>query len=63
MGRDSVSYRRVLLKVSGEALGHPENGQGIDSGAVSLLARQVARVSRMGVEVALVCGGGGGAAS
>ena len=52
------SYRRVLLKLSGEALGHPDNGQGIDSEAVSKLASQLARVSRMGVELALVCGGG-----
>ena len=52
------SYRRVLLKLSGEALGHPDNGQGIDSEAVSKLARQLAPVSRKGVELALVCGGG-----
>jgi uridylate kinase len=53
-----MSYQRVLLKLSGEALGDPESGQGIDRSAVESIARQVARVARLGVEVAMVVGGG-----
>ena len=53
-----MSYRRILLKVSGEALGSVADGTGIDPDQVQLLARQVARVMGLGVEVALVCGGG-----
>jgi len=52
------SYRRVLLKLSGEALGNPETGHGIDPPAVRHLSAQVARVVRRGVQVAIVCGGG-----
>jgi uridylate kinase len=53
-----MSYQRVLLKLSGEALGDPERGHGIDPGAVETIARQVARVARLGVETAIVVGGG-----
>ncbi|MSR60989.1 MAG: UMP kinase [Planctomycetes bacterium] len=53
-----MSYQRILLKLSGEALGDPESGHGIDPGAVSIIARQVARVARLGVETAMVVGGG-----
>jgi uridylate kinase len=53
-----MSYQRVLLKLSGEALGDPERGHGIDTGAVETIARQVASVARLGVESAIVVGGG-----
>lgn len=53
-----MSYHRILLKLSGEALGNPESGHGLDQEAVSRVARQVGRVARQGVEVAVVCGGG-----
>ena len=53
-----MSYQRILLKLSGEALGAPDDGHGIDPEAVRRLARQVTRVVGLGVEVALVCGGG-----
>ena len=50
-------YRRVLLKVSGEALaGRREHN--IDLEVVRTIARQVGRVHGLGVEVALVIGGG-----
>ncbi len=54
----STPYQRVLLKLSGEALGDPAKGHGIDPEAVQKIARQVARVARMGVELAIVVGGG-----
>ncbi|MCB9915372.1 MAG: UMP kinase [Planctomycetes bacterium] len=53
-----MTYRRVLLKLSGEALGHPESGHGIHPPMVKKLSAQVAQVARTGVEVAIVCGGG-----
>src|SRR5438067_1185420 len=51
-------YQRVLLKLSGEALGDRSGGQGIDPEAVRTIARQVARVAQLGVETAIVVGGG-----
>jgi uridylate kinase len=50
-------YRRVLLKLSGEALGGRRD-YGIDFEVVRNVARQVKRVFEMGVEMALVVGGG-----
>ena len=50
-------YRRVLLKLSGEALAG-ERGYGIDLKVVSNIAEQIARVHELGVQVALVVGGG-----
>ncbi len=50
-------YRRVLLKLSGEALmGGLEFG--IESSMMSRVAREITEVADMGVEVALVIGGG-----
>ena len=54
---DSLRYKRVLLKLSGEALGGRE-GTGIDVATVRGFAARIAAVSRMGAEVAIVCGGG-----
>ena len=53
-----MSYHRILLKLSGEALGDSSTGHGIDPEHVQLFAAQIARVMNLGVEVALVCGGG-----
>src|SRR5258708_28629015 len=50
-------YRRVLLKLSGEAL-LGQSGCGIDQDTVSTMARQVSRVRDLHVEVAIVIGGG-----
>ncbi|MFM7101003.1 MAG: UMP kinase [Verrucomicrobiota bacterium] len=50
-------YRRILLKLSGEALGG-ESGSGINPEAVHDMARQVAEVRELGVEVVVVVGGG-----
>jgi uridylate kinase len=51
-------YQRVLLKLSGEALGDPATGHGIDPEAVQVIARQIVRVAQLGVETAIVVGGG-----
>jgi uridylate kinase len=51
------AYRRVLLKLSGEALmGEPDYGT--DPARVQAIARQVATVQRRGVEISIVVGGG-----
>jgi len=48
--------KRILLKISGESLG--ESGSGVSPQVVAQVAEQIARVHRLGVEVAVVCGGG-----
>ncbi|MBC8122971.1 MAG: UMP kinase [Gemmatimonadaceae bacterium] len=53
----STKYRRVLLKLSGEALmGKQEFG--IDPAIVQLIAGEISRVVEAGVAVAIVVGGG-----
>lgn len=53
------SYRRVLLKLSGEAFAEPEVGFGIDPRIVNSLADQLKEVVHVdGVQVAVVVGGG-----
>jgi uridylate kinase len=50
-------YRRVLLKLSGESFTQPGE-RGIDMGEVSLIARQTMKAARLGVQIAIVIGGG-----
>jgi uridylate kinase len=50
-------YRRILIKLSGEALGGT-SGIGICPEAVHDIARQIAAVRRRGVQVVIVVGGG-----
>ncbi len=50
-------YGRILLKLSGEALGG-ESGIGISPEAVQDMARQIAEVRELGVQVVVVVGGG-----
>lgn len=52
-----LAYQRILLKLSGEALG-ARQGFGIDADIVRRLAGEIKRVHNLGVEVALVIGGG-----
>ncbi|MGI8827512.1 MAG: UMP kinase [Chloroflexota bacterium] len=55
--RPPVRYRRVLLKLSGEALlGRQEYG--IDAEVVSSIAEEIVKIRAWGVEVAVVVGGG-----
>jgi uridylate kinase len=50
-------YRRILLKLSGEALGG-DDGTGICPQALHSMAEQVREVRELGVEVLIVVGGG-----
>lgn len=50
-------FKRVVLKVSGESLSG-QNGYGIDADTIVSIANQIKEVVALGVEVAIVCGGG-----
>jgi len=52
-----TAYRRILLKLSGEALAG-SNGYGIDPEAITSICLQIKEISELGVEIALVLGGG-----
>ena len=51
------AYKRILLKLSGEAL-MGDTGFGIDAGVASRIAEELKEVHGLGVEVAIVMGGG-----
>jgi uridylate kinase len=50
-------FKRVVLKVSGEALAG-QNGYGIEASVIASIAEQVKEVVELNVEVAIVVGGG-----
>ncbi len=50
-------YKRVLLKISGEALAG-ENKTGLNDAVLESVARQVKQIYDLGVEIAVVVGGG-----
>lgn len=50
-------YKRVILKLSGEALAG-DKGYGIEHNVITSIARQVVEVTHKGVEIAIVVGGG-----
>src|SRR5690625_4692207 len=53
----TAKYRRVILKLSGEALGG-QLGNGIEPTIVQSVAKQIKEIVELGVEVAVVVGGG-----
>ena len=52
-----AKYKRVLLKISGEALVGSQSF-GIDSDTADWIARDIAEVQKLGVQIAVVVGGG-----
>src|SRR6516164_9677075 len=50
-------YKRILLKISGESLSGPQ-GYGIHGETIRAIARELKEVHDLGVEIALVVGGG-----
>ena len=53
----TAKYKRILLKLSGESL-MGDKGYGIDSSTVQYMASEIREVFTMGVQVAVVIGGG-----
>jgi uridylate kinase len=51
-------YRRILLKLSGEAFQNKRNGNSLDPETLRRAAAQIKRVREMDVDVAVVVGGG-----
>lgn len=51
------AYKRILLKVSGEALAG-DNSFGIEPPFLQAVAKQIADVAKTGIEIAIVVGGG-----
>ena len=51
------SYKRVMLKISGEAL-MDDQGFGLHPPTVERIAKEVKRVNDLGIELCLVIGGG-----
>ena len=54
---EKVAYKRVMLKISGEAL-MGDQGFGLHPPTVERIAREVQSVHEMGVEICMVIGGG-----
>lgn len=53
----SVKYKRVIIKISGEALAG-EKGMGFDQAVLQRVVDQICEVHKLGTEVAIVVGGG-----
>jgi len=52
------AYRRVVLKLSGEALQNAEKGYGIDPAVLISIATSVKEISQLGLQIAVVVGAG-----
>ncbi len=57
MSQAKLKYRRVLLKISGEGF-CSTGGFGIEAGPVRQLAKELKETAELGLELAVVCGGG-----
>jgi uridylate kinase len=57
LAKPKIKYKRVLLKLSGEAL-MGERGYGIDPETVAFIAREISETVNTGAKVAVVIGGG-----
>ncbi len=63
MGNDSagasgLKYKRIVLKLSGEALRNPETGNPISGRILQRMSSELKEVHDLGVEIGLVIGGG-----
>ncbi len=55
---DKPIYKRVLLKLGGESLAAENGGFGIEQAALNNIAGEIAEAKGMGVQIAIVIGGG-----
>jgi len=53
-----LAYRRIVLKLSGEALAGPSGGFGIEATVLRSTAAELAEVHALGVQIGIVVGGG-----
>ncbi len=53
-----LHYKRVIIKLSGEALSGKVGGYGIDTGTLSSLAEELRELHSTGVQIGIVVGGG-----
>ena len=51
-----IKYRRILLKLSGEAIG--ERGKGVSTERIAYISDEIAQVAKQGVSIGLVIGAG-----
>jgi uridylate kinase len=56
--KKKLAYRRILVKLSGEALLGEERSFGIDRSFTEYLAREIKEIQLLGLEIAIVVGGG-----
>ncbi|MDD9942022.1 MAG: UMP kinase [Myxococcales bacterium] len=54
----SVKYKRILLKLSGEALCGVQGGFGLEPRTLDTISEELAEVHRIGAEIGIVIGGG-----
>lgn len=54
---ETIQYKRVLIKLSGESLCQP-GGFGIDGDVIESIAERIANIAKLGLQVAIVVGGG-----
>jgi uridylate kinase len=53
-----IKFKRILIKLSGEAFQNPVDGEPLDMGVLNSVAEQIYDVKAQGAEVAIVVGGG-----
>ena len=53
----SIKYKRVIIKISGEALAGSK-GMGFDQAVIDGVVDQICKVHEMGAEIGIVVGGG-----
>lgn len=58
MSASDLVYRRVIIKLSGEALSGSKGGSGIDTTTLRATAEELAAVREAGVQLGIVIGGG-----
>ena len=58
MPQPKSKFRRIIIKLSGEALRNPENGDPIDLAILNRICKELKAVHALGIEIGLVIGGG-----
>lgn len=53
----SIKYKRVIIKISGEALAK-DNGMGIDNDKLTYVVNQILNIHKQGIEIGIVVGAG-----